>query len=184
MVTSIILIRHASSETINPEQPRTPGLGLTESGKEQAKKTAMFLQGLTFSKIYTSKMTRAIETAQIITNQEIKQQENLNEFNKIVFEEQPEKETKQLEKFNENIEQALKTKTVFEEILRKHRDSKVLIVAHGNVIRYLVCCALSLKPHKAPNFIISNASITHLFFEGNQLINVGCINSTTHLFLK
>jgi broad specificity phosphatase PhoE len=180
MVTSIILIRHASCEKTTPDERNRQDHPLSKLGKEQAKKTANFLKGATFSKAYSSNMICAAETAQIITNQEVEQHENLAEFNKIVFEEQPE----DVDKFNENIEYALKTKSFFEEILTKQRDSKILIVTHVNVIRYIICCALNLKPHKTPNIFISNAAITQLFFDGNQLISIGCINSTTHLFLK
>ncbi len=179
MVTSIILIRHGTAEIKPPNEPKIPGRGLTTTGKKQSIKTAQFLKGANFSKIYTSTMMRAIETAKLITTQEIIQCEELVEFNKIIFEEEPD----DIDKFNENMEMAIRTKEFFEKIIRENRDSKILIVTHGNVIRYLICCALNLKHYKSPNFFIDNASITHLFFDGNKLISTGCINSTTHLFL-
>lgn len=180
MVTSIVLVRHAASKSLEKEEPRIPGPGITSQGKDQAKKTAMFLKGAMFSEVYCSSMLRAKETADIISKEEKTISDKLSEFNKIVFEEEPE----HVDKFNENIDKALRSKEFFEEILRKHRDSKVLIVAHGNVIRFLTCNALKLKPHLAPNFFIDNASITQLFFDGNDLISVGCINSTAHLFIE
>lgn len=175
-----MLIRHGAAEIKKQNEPRIPGRGLTEAGTTQAIKTAQFLEGATFSKIYASTMTRAIQTAKQITKQEITQLDEFSEFNKIIFEEEPEN----IDAFNENMEKALRTKETFEKILREHKDSKIMIVTHGNVIRYLICYALNLKHHKAPNFFIDNASITHLFFDGNKLISIGCINSTTHLFLK
>jgi broad specificity phosphatase PhoE len=180
MVTSITLIRHAASDTVSYKDSNKKDPSITSAGKKQALKTAFFLKGVSFSKIYTSVFARALETAEIITKEEKTKSEDLNEFNKIIFEEQPE----DVEKFNDNMLQALKAKEFFEKILRVHRDCKVLIIAHGNVIRYLICSALKLKHQRAPNIFIDNASITNLFFDGNDLVSVGCINSTAHLFLN
>lgn len=180
MVTSIVLVRHAASKKPEKEEPILPGPNITSTGKEQAKKTAKFLEGAKFSKVYSSPMLRAKETAEIISQEEKILSDELSEFNKIVFEEEPE----HTDKFNENIEKAIKSKEYFEELLRKNRDSQILIVSHGNIIRFLTCHALKIKPHLAPNFFIDNASITQLFFDGNDLISVGCINSTAHLFLE
>lgn len=178
MVTSITLVRYASAELINQEF-KIVYSRLTSVGKNQAEKTAKFLEGANFSKIYSSTAKPAIEMAKIITKKEIIEQEELLEFNKIVFEEQPE----DIDKFNENVVQALRTRSFFEKLLRDNRDSKILIITHSNVIRYLVCHVLHLRYQKAPSFFIDNASITNLFFDGNNLLSVGCINSTAHLFI-
>ena len=178
MVTSIVLVRHGATEKSNGE-PRIPGPSLSSEGVSQSKKTRSFLEGFNFSVVYSSNMKRAEETARLISPQEILVREELSEFNKIVFEEEPEF----VDKFNDNIQLAIRSRAFFEKILRNHRDSKVLLVTHGNVIRYLVCFFLKLKPQVAPNFFVDNASITHLFFDGSDLISVGCINSTAHLFL-
>lgn len=178
MVTSVILVRHAASEGVMSKNDSE--FGLTSAGESQARKTALFLKGVVFSRVFVSSMRRAKETAKVITNQEVVLCDELREFNKIVFEDQPE----DTDMFNHDVERALNVKAFFEEVLRKHRDSKILIVSHGNVIRYLVCCSLKLKPHKAPNFFVDNSSITQLFFDGNELVSVGCVNSTAHLFLE
>ena len=180
MVTTITLIRHASAETPKLKDARVPGPPLTKTGEAQAQKTAQFLKGAKFTKIYTSTMQRAKDTAKIITVEKKIETEKLNEFNKIIFEEQPE----HTDAFNDNMLLALNTKSFFEQILREERDSKILIIAHGNVIRYLICYALKIKHQKAPNIFIDNASITNLFFDGLDLVSVGCINSTAHLFLN
>ncbi|MFP4568180.1 MAG: histidine phosphatase family protein [Candidatus Woesearchaeota archaeon] len=179
MVTSITLIRHASALPQSDAEPRIPGVSITDEGVRQARRVAIFLEGASFSKIYTSTMARAIETAKIITKGDLIKVDELAEFNKIVFESEPEN----TDAFNKHMLLALRTKEFFENMLRENRDSKILIVAHGNVIRYLVCVVLNLKHYKAPNFFIDNASITKLFFDGVELVGVGSINSTAHLFL-
>jgi len=179
MVTTIVFIGHNASELQNTEE-KMLGQNITDTVQEQAKKTLKFFDGTKFSKIYTSNLAMAIETAKTITKKEPIIKEELADFNKIVFEKQPEN----TDKFNENIERALKTKAFFEEILRENRDQKLLIITNDNVIRYLVTTALKLKPQKAPNIFIDKLSITSLFFEGQELISIGCLNSTTHLFLN
>lgn len=180
MVTSITMIRHALSDVKAEGEPRIPGPGLSNKGRDQATKLKKFLQGFSFSKVYCSNMKRAIETVKVISDKEPLIAEEFSEFNKIVFEE----EHDAVEKQNENIVFALKTRAFFEELLRKNRDSSILMVSHGNVIRYLICISLKLKPHLAPNIFIDNASITRLFFDGEKLISIGCVNSTNHLLIK
>ena len=179
MVTSITLIRHASAPPQSKDEPKIPGPSITDEGVRQAKRTANFLEGASFLKVYTSSMARSIETAKIITTNDLIEVDALCEFNKIVFESEPEN----VDAFNEHMLLALRAKEFFEKLLRDNRDSKILIVSHGNVIRYLICFALKLKHHSAPNFFIDNASITKLLFDGSKLIGVGSINSTAHLFL-
>lgn len=180
MVTSVIFVKSATSEMSDTKNVSSASKGLSSEGRVQAAKTAKFLEGAGFSKVFVSDSLSARETAGIISDNELIVCDELFEFNKIVFEEEPEK----IDFFNENIEKALNTKAFFEELLRSNRDSKILIVAHGNVIRCLTCHALKLKPQKAPNIFINNSSVTHLFFDGSDLISVGCVNSTAHLFLE
>jgi len=61
----VYVIRHGESET-NLSKKWTGWLDvqLTEKGYEDAKKAACFLKGITFDKIYTSDLKRAIQTAQ------------------------------------------------------------------------------------------------------------------------
>jgi 2,3-bisphosphoglycerate-dependent phosphoglycerate mutase len=62
----IYVVRHGESET--NLQKRWTGwmdVQLTDKGREDARKAGEFLKGITFDKIYTSDLTRAIETAKI-----------------------------------------------------------------------------------------------------------------------
>lgn len=63
----VYVVRHGESET-NQSKRWTGWLDvhLTENGKADAQKAAEFLKGISFDKIYSSDLIRAIETAQIV----------------------------------------------------------------------------------------------------------------------
>jgi broad specificity phosphatase PhoE len=67
MTTSIFIIRHG--EVYNPKgilYGRLPYFGLSKKGREELTQTAKFLQDKNISKIYTSPMLRARQSATII----------------------------------------------------------------------------------------------------------------------
>lgn len=105
----IILIRHGESKLnvegvyygiLNPE--------LTEKGKEQAKKTREILKNISYEKIYTSDLKRAIETAEIVNYKEleISIDEELRELNFGIFEGRSYEEL--LEKYPEELKKSQK----------------------------------------------------------------------------
>lgn len=62
----LYVVRHGESET--NQQKRWTGwldVHLTEKGKADAQKASEFLKGISFDKIYTSDLSRAMETAEI-----------------------------------------------------------------------------------------------------------------------
>ncbi|KKW11558.1 MAG: Phosphoglycerate mutase [Candidatus Gottesmanbacteria bacterium GW2011_GWB1_49_7] len=66
-MTTIYLIRHSAYE--NPRQilhGRLPGFPLSPEGKKMAKRLARFLAKKPIRAVYTSRLTRARETAQIV----------------------------------------------------------------------------------------------------------------------
>jgi len=71
MATTLIFVRHGESE--GNRESRFNGnidLLLTERGREQARKTAVYLRKYKIDKIYASDLKRAFETAQIIAQEQ------------------------------------------------------------------------------------------------------------------
>ncbi|MGL5175697.1 MAG: histidine phosphatase family protein [Cetobacterium sp.] len=106
----VILVRHGESElnvkgvyygVLNP--------GLTEEGKEQAKKTRDILKEINYHKIYSSDLKRALDTAEIINSKELKifVDEDLRELNFGIFEGHTYEEL--LEKYPEELEKSQKS---------------------------------------------------------------------------
>lgn len=66
-MTKVVLIRHGRS-TANAEgilAGRTPGIGLDDLGREQARRLGVLLQGVDIVAAYTSPIQRCLETARL-----------------------------------------------------------------------------------------------------------------------
>lgn len=63
----VYLIRHGESETnLNKEWTGLLDVSLTDKGKEDAKKAGAFLKNISFDKVFSSDLLRAIQTAEIV----------------------------------------------------------------------------------------------------------------------
>lgn len=85
MNTKVLLIRHG--EVYNPkniEYIRSPGFGLSKNGVNQAKKLHHALRNMRISKIYSSPLSRARDTAEILSANKIPI-ETIKEINEVNF---------------------------------------------------------------------------------------------------
>mgnify|MGYP001571750692 CR=1 FL=1 len=98
------------------------------------------------------------------------------EFNKIIFEENP----KDMDKLKTNLKRARKTKTFFGNILIQNKEKRILIVAHGNVIRCMIGTSLGFPIRKTPDLNMFNCSISTLFFDKKNVVGIYHINSIDH----
>jgi broad specificity phosphatase PhoE len=151
MTTTIYLIRHG--EVYNPDKilyGRLPNFGLSEKGKKQLQKTAEFLKNSDISKIYSSPLQRALESAGIIKNElklpEICITEEIIEvgtsyqgrkfasFDGL----QSEVYLKPLSPTDETIGQIAERMHIFmNELLQQHAGEQIAIVSHGDPIMIL-----------------------------------------------
>lgn len=159
----LVLVRHGKSEW--NEKGLWTGftdIPLSESGRNEAKKTATAIKGLPIDLAYTSPLSRAKETLSIIMNTlgqsaPVKENFALNERDYGVYtgknkwevkEQVGSDEFKKIRRsFNHSIPKGESLKMVYErvapyfekEILPKIKDGKnILVSAHGNSIRALV----------------------------------------------
>lgn len=152
---NIYLVRHGETEknTLKKYYGNLD-VGLNERGKAQCEYLKEKLKNIEFSKIYTSKMKRAIETANIIFDnmkEYIVKDERLNEMNMGDFEGKDYKELEKLypkewKNWCENWKESSppkgesyrmfysRVKHFIDDIL-KEDDDNILIVAHGGVIK-------------------------------------------------
>ena len=162
-VTTIYIIRHGQSESNvyaqeNPDKPASQfgeyGSALTQLGREQAAKLAKRLQDVDFAAIYSSDLTRAKETAEIIadghsvpvvSNSTIRERffgkhmtsiqkreiekalETLNEEEKMAFRYFPHGES--------GYEVVERFKNFLKEIIAVNKNKTIAVVNHGNVMR-------------------------------------------------
>ena len=145
---------------------KDPTEQLTSLGKKQASLTGKRLAKIDFKKIYSSKLPRAIETANII----IKNFKQKQRFQKKLFLNEciPGFPKKLRKKFGHTDEKKLlrdkKTAdAAFNELFKFEKiDTKILIVCHGNIIRYFICKALKMKAYQWLDLDIKQCGICEI----------------------
>jgi broad specificity phosphatase PhoE len=182
--TLITFVRHAQNVPAVEGTPWEAGPGLNPKGKIQANKTGRHLRHFVFDAVLSSDMKRAAETAKIIC----RYQKNITP-KKIIF-------CRLLAEHDEIVygythktkispggewTKARATIKFFQEILKKYKGKRILISAHGNVIRACIGSALGFPLHYCPEINSFNCSISTLAFRGSRLRAIFHINHTDHL---
>lgn len=173
---------------------------LNEFGWRQAEATARVFENCVIDAVYSSPLSRAYETAEIIANSlnlELTVIDNLregkielwngkkteevlskfkNEFEK--WQTDPYAEINGLESLAEVQLRAVKT---FKKIVTRHReDSNIVIVTHALWLKTLICWLLKMPVTENKRFKIDNASINKVMFDGKEFYLVS-LNETWHL---
>lgn len=199
----IYLVRHGSTEW--NERQLWQGVvdtELSEKGRMQAKAIAWFLKGKEISKIFSSPMRRAFETARIIaqeigykwdivTDFRLRECEirlwNGKNFEQVLSDHH--------DAFNEwrtnlfsNVEGAESLGSVQErmynflqEIVVHYPNENVIIVSHAIALRMLIAKVLGLMPPAHLNFGLDNASLSCLVAKDGNL-RVKFLNVTSEDF--
>lgn len=191
----VILIRHGESElnikgvyygVLNP--------GLTEKGREQAKKTREILKSINYNKIYCSDLKRAVHTAEIVNVKELELliDEELRELNFGIFEghtyeELLEKYPNELEKSRENWENynyitgesvtELQKRAVNFINKKVNLDENTVLVTHWGIINTILSHYFSNGLDAYWKFSVKNAGVVIIeFSEGYPILkglNIG-----------
>jgi len=169
MNNTYFILRHGETpyqlkkEKIIYPWPEPSPILLTEKGKRQIKNVAQKLKSKKINLIFSSDISRAKETAKIISK-EIKVEPifdiRLREINKGIYNGKPIKEYKkafsdQKQRFfkrplNGESRQDCKKKMMnfLEEIDKKYRDKNILIISHGTPLYLLEGTVRGLKDEK------------------------------------
>ncbi|MCC7403519.1 MAG: histidine phosphatase family protein [Bdellovibrionales bacterium] len=173
---TVILIRHGQY-TSKPEK-------LTKIGRAQALRTGKVLSKLKIDNLYCSKMPRAIKFAAIIESEVGLKARSRQIFNESILPGTREFMKRESQKLRSNRERKLFPRKVRDNksradqavrfILKKPRRGQTtdVVVAHGNVIRYWVCCALNIDRKKWLSFSIRHGSLStiRISSDGNAVI--------------
>lgn len=191
-------MRHAQAKN-NVERilaGRTKGFPLTDLGLQQAKKAASFLGNLKISAIYSSPIERALNTAQIVSdelNLNLKIDDRLTEiemgsFSGMAYEDMFTKHGNVFLKFyQDNPVIAQNGVETFSSVKKRvldmvnycsiqHKNQNVLLVTHMDPIKAMFSTILQLKPESLYELIIQNASLNIIKKEQNTFSFVA-INS-------
>lgn len=152
---TIVFVRHGQYTSEPTEK-------LTEKGRAQAKLAAKVIKEINPDKLFASTMPRAIETATYIESEcgmKAVQKDFLREGILPGLE-----SVTKLTKAHHVVMKAnkLKADKAYEFLFKAPKKSKssVVVVAHGNVIRYWVCKALGIDPKKWVKMDLEQCSIT------------------------
>ena len=183
--TLITFVRHGKNSLGLDGTPWHAGPRLSAEGRKQADKTGRYLRHFHFDAVLSSDMNRAAETAMAIckyqkniTPDKITFCRELAEHNEIVYG-FPTK--KKVDKDGEFAKARLTLKFFKEVILKKYKGQRILIAAHGNVIRACFGTIMGFPLHYCPEINSFNCSLTTLAMRGPRLKAVFNVNYTDHL---
>ncbi len=185
---TLYLVRHGQYDPADQSNPL--GAGLSAVGREQAIRTAELLAQVPVTAIYSSRLTRAVETAREIaarqnaarqTGVKIIELEHLKEISpplpylalKLMKDTPVRKIARNLKHIDRVYRQLFKP--------AGQQDEYEVVVCHGNVIRYFACRVLQVPPSTWMSMEIYNASITSVEIDryGNSILL--SYNETGHL---
>lgn len=182
-VRTLVLIRHGVYDEDDPRDPSV-GRALTERGREQARLTGARLAGLPthIDALWSSTFTRARETAGIIgeaLHQTPGRDNDLCECTPPTTREDIMKRERPgaLDSCTAQIDRDFRRFFT----PSPERDSLVVIVAHGNVIRSLVSRAIGLDPRQWLNFTLANCSLSVIEIHPDGRIRLVSYGDMGHL---
>ena len=200
-MTRIFLIRHGETEwnKIGRLQGHSD-VKLSPEGIRQAQLLAEHAPFRTFDAIYSSDLSRAVNTAKILAAKfhlRIVEERGLREVN---FGEWEGKAISELAenfpdfgKFFTNpdkvhppggetfLECQARVMNALDEIIAEHENQKIVVVSHGAAIRLIICAVLDIRIRKMWSISQYNMALNVLTYEeGNFLVEL--VNSTLHLY--
>lgn len=194
---SIIFLRHGQAKN-NIERVlagRTEGVPLTEQGIQQAQNIAKFVEKMNVSKIYSSPIQRAKQTAEIVANHNSLDlsfddrliELDMGKFTGMKYDEIFNTHGNVFMKFysgdveiaHNGVETFAEVKkrvlSIVDHCLNEHQDQNVLLVTHMDPIKAMLSTVMELKPESLFELIIANASL-NVFRELGGNISLKALN--------
>lgn len=167
----LYLLRHGQVEFSEKHNEKI----LTKIGKKQVQYSAKKLSQIKFDTIYSSTLIRTKQSSKIVSkyhNNNIKYDDLFKELHKkviggihnIIDETRFKKDS-------------IRAKESWQ-LVSNLKKNKVLIVCHGNLIRYYICKLLNISAKKGNHFNIYEGSITILDTKNNS---IEIINDISHI---
>ena len=200
-MAKIILVRHGDTR-LNSAQRfwGQTDVELSQEGLNQAERLRDFLTTVEIDAVYTSNLSRAADTAEIITSKhQVKittckelAEINFGDLEGLTFEEISRQHPEMAELLStwsirprfpggESVDELNKRVSKFLLRLRKHADEEViLIVSHAGVLRLMVCnlLGLGLQHWRQIRIDLASLSVVETYTQGAILSS---LNNTSHL---
>lgn len=204
-VTRLYLVRHGQSD--GNAEGRFGGHGptpLSALGREQAKLTAKFLAKEGVDAIYSSDLSRAVETAQALSDVlEIPVQKkpafrerNVGVLEGLTFDESKQAYPKDYYALvNRNVHHVITEGESYRhllrrstdelwEILRRHAGGRIAVFSHTGAICFItlhLMGAIRRDTKQTPWLVTSNCGINRFEIRGRNNVRVLALNDTRHL---
>ena len=201
VIMELFFIRHGQSEAnlqgIIQGHAEYP---LSSLGKKQASLVGQYLSSLKIHKLYSSDLSRAVQTAEAIAdhhNLTVEQWSKIKEIGLGPFEGMT--RIGITEKFpdlphqsiltsgvkgTESIEAITKRcESVWKHLVTNHKKETVILVSHGGFISIFLMYLMAKRQWASFErpFIIGNTSITKVEIDDTEMVKFHYINKTTHL---
>jgi broad specificity phosphatase PhoE len=192
--TEIYLIRHCHPDYNLEKKVGEAKMPLSKTGLKQRRMLTNRLVKINFSAVYSSELTRALESAELYlkkTNKKLIVDKRLNEINWIHWQRAKffNMSEKTREKKFPNYQEAdleldkmqAKTRRTLNSIFKKHLGKKVAIFSHGNLIKAMVTGILNADVLGFLSLEIYQSSITKLVIDRDGYVKIAYINNAGHL---
>ncbi len=193
---TIILVRHGENEWSkeNKLAGRIPGVHLNETGHNQAHALAQRLAALPIKAVYSSPITRCVETATYIADTHRLSVQHVDEVGEVEYGEWEGKKIKKLAKkplwrtvqfFPSRArfpkgealrEVQFRAVQAIEEIAAHHEKEVVVVVSHADAIRLVLAHYLGVHIDLFQRLVISPASASVLALSPEGMVRVLRIN--------
>ena len=186
-MTTIYVVRHGESEANHDNRlAGNRNMPLTVTGREQARRTAEFLRTVPLDAVYSSDLSRAMETAQTIAavhGLPVIRESGLREINGGVWEGMtyPEIRAKYPEEYRlwadniglsrcpggeSSLQVQARARSAIEAIVQLHPDGCLCLVTHGLVTRMMEAVWTHIPPENIRDIpFVSNASVSVVAYE-------------------
>ncbi len=193
---TIILVRHGENDWSkkNKLAGRIPGVHLNEAGHRQAHGVAQRLAPLPIKAIYSSPITRCVETASYIADTHRLSVQHVDEIGEVEYGEWEGKKIKKLAKMplwravqffpsrarfpqGEALREVqFRAIQAVEEIADRHPKELVVLVSHADVIRLLLAHYLGVHIDLFQRLVISPASASIISLSADGMVRVLRVN--------
>lgn len=189
----IYLARHGETTwSLSGQHTGITDIPLTEQGEQNAKQLGQRLQGLTFAKVFSSPLQRALKTCELAGFGELASPDPLlHEWNYGDYEGRTTTEIQQTHPewfiFRDGCPNGESPKQVAnrcDQMIEKMKaiNNDILVFAHAHILRMLTTRWLGLSPEEGRLYFLNTASLSILGYEHNLSEPVIRLwNDTNHL---
>jgi alpha-ribazole phosphatase len=197
----LYLVRHGQTDwNLNHRFQGQTDVPLDPTGEEQARRIAQRLSSVPIDAVYSSDLTRAVQTAETIAGHhrlKVIPDQRWRElafgaWEGLTYQEIKSMAPDLIEKWQTDplqaaapggetlLQLAARVQSALDDLRTRHADQTVLLALHGGPIQVLLCLALGVDLSRYWQFSISSASLTEIaFFSRGAIVNL--LNDISHL---